>query len=102
MHAAQGTVCKILGQEEVKPHTVCYYLEQRDPDFAAKMVEVLCVYREVKILKKAAAVSKKTGLRTGDRPQHQHGLWSSCSAWLAQADAASVPSQTRHCSSKSF
>jgi hypothetical protein len=38
---------------------VRYYLEQRDPDFAAKMAEVLCVYREVRILKKAAAVSKK-------------------------------------------
>jgi transposase len=55
---AQGTVCKILDQEEVKPHRVRYYLEQRDPDFAEKMAEVLCVYRQVKILK-AAAVSKK-------------------------------------------
>ena len=26
-----GTVCKILDQEEVKPHKVRYYLEQRDP-----------------------------------------------------------------------
>jgi hypothetical protein len=56
---AQGTVCKILNQEEVKPHKVRYYLEQRDPDFAKKMAEVLCVYRQVKILKKAAAASKK-------------------------------------------
>src|SRR6202142_681839 len=55
---AQGTVCKILGQEEVRPHKVRYYLEQRDPDFAEKMAEVLCVYRQVKILKRAAAVSK--------------------------------------------
>src|SRR5450755_1705338 len=37
---AQGTVCKILDQEEVKPHKVRYYLEQRDPDFAEKMAEV--------------------------------------------------------------
>ena len=44
----QGTVCKILDQEEVKPHKVRYYLEQRDPDFAEKMAEVLCVYRQVK------------------------------------------------------
>src|SRR6202451_1418450 len=29
---AQGTVCKILDQEEVKPHKMQYYLEQRDPD----------------------------------------------------------------------
>jgi transposase len=54
---AQGTVCKILDQEEVKPHKVRYYLEQRDPDFADKMVEVLCVYRQVKILKEAAAAT---------------------------------------------
>jgi transposase len=49
---AQGTVCKILDAEEVKPHKVRYYLERRDPDFAAKMAEVLCVYRQVKLLKK--------------------------------------------------
>src|SRR5580658_6028411 len=55
---AQGTACKILDHDEIKPHKVRYYLEQRDPAFAAKMAEVLCVYREVKILKRAAAVSK--------------------------------------------
>jgi hypothetical protein len=38
-------VCKILGEEEVKPHKVRYYLERRDPDFAEKMAEVLGVYR---------------------------------------------------------
>ncbi len=55
---AQGTVCKILDQDEVKPHKVRYYLEQRDPDFAEKMAEVLCVYREVQILKQAAVAAK--------------------------------------------
>src|ERR1700690_3195445 len=55
----QGTVCKILDQEEVKPHKVRYYLERRDPEFAEKMAEVLCVYRKVKLLKKAAAQSKQ-------------------------------------------
>ncbi len=34
---AQGTVCKILDAEEVKPHKVRYYLERRDPEFKAKM-----------------------------------------------------------------
>src|SRR5215469_4413449 len=56
---AQGTVCKILDQEEVKPHKVRYYLEQRDPDFAEKMADVLCVYRKVKFLKKQAATTQK-------------------------------------------
>ena len=51
---AQGTLCKILGREDIKPHKVRYYLERRDPDFAAKMAEVLCVYREVALLKQSA------------------------------------------------
>jgi transposase len=55
----QGTVCKILGQEEIKPHKVRYYLERRDAEFEQKMAEVLCVYREVQVLKKAAAKAKK-------------------------------------------
>src|SRR5207253_1785895 len=58
-NVAQGTVCEILDQEEVKPHKVRYYLEQRDPEFAEKMAEVLCVYRTVKLLKKAAVASRK-------------------------------------------
>src|SRR6516165_5819463 len=56
----QGTVCKILGQQELKPHKVRYYLERRDAKFEQKMAEVLCVYREVQVLKKAAK-SKKPG-----------------------------------------
>ena len=49
---AQGTVCKILDAEEVKPHKVRYYLDRRDPEFDEKMAEVLCVYRQVKLLKR--------------------------------------------------
>jgi transposase len=55
----QGTVCKILGREEIKPHKVRYYLERRDAEFEQKMAEVLCVYRKVEVLKKAAAKPKK-------------------------------------------
>src|SRR5271168_5352020 len=58
-HLAQGTLCKILDQQELKPHKVRYYLERRDPEFEEKMAEVLCVYREVQMLKKAAAKSRK-------------------------------------------
>jgi transposase len=56
----QGTVCKILGKQEIKPHKVRYYLEKRDAEFEPKMAEVLCVYRQVEVLKKAAK-SKKPG-----------------------------------------
>jgi hypothetical protein len=40
---AQGTVYKILAEQEVKPHKVRYYLEQRDPEFEPKMAEILCL-----------------------------------------------------------
>jgi len=51
----QGTVCKILDADAVKPHRVRYYLERRDAEFETKMAEVLCVYREVAVLKQAEA-----------------------------------------------
>ena len=56
---AQGTLCKILNEQEVKPHKVRYYLERRDPEFKQKMAEVLCVYREVKLLKESAAARRR-------------------------------------------
>ena len=51
---AQGTVCKILAEHEVKPHRVRYYLEKRDPEFDPKMAEILCVYRQVAMLREQA------------------------------------------------
>jgi transposase len=51
---AQGTLCKILAAQEIKPHRMRGYLERRDPDFEAKMAEVLSVYREVEEVKRAA------------------------------------------------
>ena len=50
---AQGTLCNILNEQEIKPHKVRYYLERRDPQFKQKMAEVLCVYREVKLIEVA-------------------------------------------------
>ena len=35
-----------------------YYLERTDPEFAAKMAEVLCVYREVALLKQSAVAGE--------------------------------------------
>ena len=56
---AQGTLCNILNEREIKPHRVRYYLERRDPEFKQKMAEVLCVYREVKLIKEMAAARKE-------------------------------------------
>jgi transposase len=47
----QGTVCKILARDDVKPHKVRYYLERRDQAFETKMADLLCVYREVAVLR---------------------------------------------------
>jgi hypothetical protein len=55
----QGTVCKILDQQELKAHKVRDYLERRDAEFEEKMAQVLCVYREVAILKKEGAAGSK-------------------------------------------
>ena len=45
--AGKATVQRILEEQEVKPHKIRYYLERRDPDFEAKMCQVLLVYREL-------------------------------------------------------
>src|SRR5207245_6560973 len=58
-HLAQGTLCNILNEQEIKPHKVRYYLERRDPQFKQKMADVLCVYREVKLIKEKAAAAKR-------------------------------------------
>src|SRR5438874_3556941 len=62
----QGTVCKILNEQEVKPHRVRYYLEQRDPEFEPKMAEILCVYRQVAMLRAEAEKSQAQGGSGGE------------------------------------
>jgi transposase len=63
---AQGTVCKILDQHEVKPHKVRYYLQRRDEAFAEKMAEVLCVYREVAVLRETKATEPNVAIISYD------------------------------------
>jgi transposase len=48
---SRGTVSKILTKSKVRPHKIEYYLERRDPNFEAKMAQVLCVYNEVALLR---------------------------------------------------
>jgi transposase len=63
---SQGTVCKILGQREVQPHKVRYYLERRDEAFEQKMAEVLCVYHEVAVLRESEAVPSNVAIISYD------------------------------------
>jgi len=62
----QGTVCKILSRQDVKPHKVRYYLERRDEEFEAKMADVLCVYREVAVLRAEDATETKVAIISYD------------------------------------
>jgi transposase len=55
--AAKATIQRILTEQELQPHRVRYYMERRDPEFEAKMNEVLLVYREV-------ATAQAEGLKT--------------------------------------
>lgn len=47
----RGTVSKLLSQATLQPHKVRYYVEKRDPQFEEKMAQVLCVYKEVELLR---------------------------------------------------
>lgn len=40
----------ILESADIKPHKIQYYCEKRDPDFEAKMHEVLVVYKQVELM----------------------------------------------------
>jgi transposase len=55
MKLGRGTVSKILSANQVHPHKIQYYLERRDPEFDAKMVQVLHVYKEVEIWREKGA-----------------------------------------------
>lgn len=60
-NAAKSTVWRILNAHEIKPHRIRYYLERRDPEFDAKMRDVLMVYREI-------AMTSATALTPSDGP----------------------------------
>lgn len=55
----RGTVSKILGENQLQPHKVTYYLERRDPDFDRKMAEVLHVYRDVAVMRAEQEAGKE-------------------------------------------
>ena len=42
-------VRNILEEAEIKPHRIRYYCEERDPEFEAKMHDVLVVYKQIEM-----------------------------------------------------
>jgi len=55
-HAAKATVHRILAAQPLHPEKVKYYLERRDPEFEAKMREVLLVYQEVALQNQSGGI----------------------------------------------
>jgi hypothetical protein len=53
---------------EVHPHKVRYYLERRDEAFEQKMADVLCVYREVAVLRESEAVQPNVAISYDEKP----------------------------------
>lgn len=45
----KSTVNTILKEADIKPHKITYYCENRDPDFDAKMHNVLLVYKQLSL-----------------------------------------------------
>jgi transposase len=62
----RGTVSKILATHPVRPHKLEYYLERRDPEFEAKMIEVLHVYRELGVWRRTGLPAEVVGVLSYD------------------------------------
>jgi transposase len=65
---SRGTVSKILSDNAVQPHKISYYLERRDPDFEAKMVQVLHIYRMVEAWRSEGAPQWMAVLSYDEKP----------------------------------
>ena len=65
---ARGTVSKILSQAEIRPHKIEYYLERRDEHFDRKMAEVLCVYKEVALVRETGTDNMVATLSYDEKP----------------------------------
>lgn len=69
MRMSKGGLTRILDKANLHPHKVSYYLEKRDPEFEAKMANVLCVYKEVEMINaEPDAERKKTTISFDEKP----------------------------------
>lgn len=64
----RGTVSKLLARAEIRPHKIQYYLERRDEEFDRKMAEILCVYRDVELMREAGTNDLVAVLSYDEKP----------------------------------
>jgi transposase len=67
-HLSRGTVSKILSANPIQPHKIRYYLERRDPEFEAKMAQVLHVYRTVELWRHSGVPELMAVLSFDEKP----------------------------------
>lgn len=72
VRASKSVVHGILTEQSLRPWTVSYYLERRDPDFEVKKAHLLMIYKEVALqqerLKHGEPVDKKVVVSIDERP----------------------------------
>lgn len=56
---SRSKVHDILTEGDVRPHKISYYLERRDPRFDDKMIDVLCVYKDVEMINQSLDACKR-------------------------------------------
>jgi transposase len=56
---SRSKVHDILTEGAIRPHKISYYLEQRDPRFEEKMIDVLCVYKDVEMINRSPDIAGK-------------------------------------------
>ena len=71
---SRGTVSKILRAHRIQPHKIRYYLERRDPEFDAKMKQVLHVYRTVELWRKAGPPAELVAVLSYDEKPGRQAL----------------------------
>lgn len=59
---SSGTISKILGASNIKPHKISSYIHRRDPEFESKSVLVLHTYKKVELLKEMKKNGKSTDM----------------------------------------
>ena len=56
---SRSKVHGILTEGDIRPHKISYYLERRDPRFDEKMIDVLCVYKDVEMINQSPDAYKR-------------------------------------------
>ena len=64
----KGRLHELLAKSNIKPHKISYYLERKDPEFDAKMANVLCVYKEVQLQNASATEPQSATVSYDEKP----------------------------------